>query len=101
MREPLLLDGGRELLAGAEAGDPARLDLNRLARLGIPAHPRLPLRDGERAEADERHSLTLLKRLGDSIHQRIQSLACGGLAYPNILRNLLDEIGLVHCIASG
>src|SRR5215813_186767 len=91
-----LLDRSGELLSRTEPGDPARFDLNRLTRLRIAPHPRLPLGDRKGSESNEGDPLSLLEGLCDSIHKRIQSLTRGGFTDPNVLRDLLDEIRLVH-----
>src|SRR5207245_9087557 len=89
-------DRGRQLLARTETGHLARLDLDLLAGLGVPADAGLPLGDRERAETNQSHPVASLQRLGDAVDERVERLAGGRLADPGRLGDLVDQLRLVR-----
>src|SRR5687768_10516443 len=66
-----LADRVLEALAHREADDPALRNVDRRAGLRVARGAGLAARRLERAEADERHRLALLQRLGDPFNQRV------------------------------
>src|SRR5947209_17455181 len=89
-------DGLLERRAGAEARRLRRLDLDRLARLRIARGARGPLADAELAEPGQRDVVALLERLRDVLGDRVERGPGLGLAEAGVLRDRLDELGLVQ-----
>src|SRR5438093_1566582 len=83
-----------------EADDSFRVDLDRLAGLGVPAGARLSLRDPEGPEADERHLVSLAQRPLDTADEGFDRLRGRRLRDASLARDAVDEFGLVHSITS-
>src|SRR5207247_8955375 len=85
-----------QLLAGLEAGDAARRDLDRLAGLRVAAGARRRVADAEGAEAAQVDLLALRQAFGDQLEHVVDDGLRLGLRYVRLGRNSVDQIRLLH-----